>query len=103
MSMNKIYNTFTNIFKYNKNKEYIYNNNKYKYNNYKIRYIFYDIEQNKSSYICNICKGYKIIKCLDCNEDKNIYKKTYSCTKCVNGEIKCDLCDYKGLKYYFSV
>ena len=96
MSINKVYNTFTNIFKYNNNKRYIYNN-------YKIRYIFYDIEKNKSYYICPLCKGYKIIECREC-KDKNIYKENfYSCCKCVNGEIDCNFCDNNGLKYYFII
>ena len=35
------------------------------------KYIFYEIEKNKSYYMCQLCNGTKIIKCLECKENKS--------------------------------
>ena len=91
MYINKFYNAFKTIVTYNKYKTYN------KYNN---RYLFYDIEKNKSYYICTLCAGSKVIKCVKCDEDIN---KKKICDKCDNIKIICDDCDDKGLKYYFMI
>ena len=85
MCINKFYNQFKNIIKYNK------------YNKYNNRYIYYDIEKNKSYYVCTSCNGSKLIKCFDCQKD--IKTKKIRCDNC----IICNYCDSNGLNYYFTV
>ena len=97
MSINKFFNSLR-FFNYNR-----------KYNNvFKTinRNIFYEIEKNKSYYVCSLCRGSKILECTECkrNITGDVYNKKFiGCDKCINGKIECDFCDQNGLAYYFSV
>lgn len=102
MSINKLFNSLPFFLPYNVN----FKTNVF--NRFKIprRYIFYDIEKNKSYYVCQLCRGSKIIKCLECTENIGgvVYNEKFiKCDKCINGEIECNLCNHAGLRYYFSI